>query len=165
MFKTAVISGLLCSLLAGTGVYLFEDARWSRREALRTAQIQSENAQAISALRAREIAAQGRVDALARQYTQQQQEYSRENSNLLARVRSAEYRLRLPAAVYPAAPAGAPAPASGADAAVSYELSSGATQALFRIAERADSCAITLNALQDYVRGLLLENPNGSLVE
>lgn len=157
-YKALAGLALVGLVLAGTyrAGYSRATEKYTLAEAIRTAQVEREHSQAILTLRAKENAAQARADASVSLYAAQKEKYTNENAALLSRVRSAEYRLRLSASpVQGCAPTGASEAVPGTDAAGACELSAGATQSLFVIAERADACALKLNALQDYVRGLM----------
>ena len=151
MFKTAVISSLLCSALAASGMYIFQDARWARKEALRTAQEATRAAQATLVAREKEQALAAAVKAVAERYTIQKEQLDAKSVELERALRSNRVRLTAPGVCTPPSAASSP---SGVDASSTCELSAGTSADLATLAGAADSVALKLNALQDYVRGL-----------
>lgn len=162
MFKAMLVSCLCGALLAGSGAWYLQDLRWTRKGALYRASAASELAQATSTARDRENGLQARVDALASLYDKQKEKTNAENAAVLSALRSSRVRLSAPAVSCTPAPTSA---TPGADAPGTCELHAGTSEALAALTGRADSLALKLNALQDYVRGLNCGAQHGTFSE
>lgn len=162
MFRTITVSALLgLSVGAGSAWYV-QGLRWDRSEATRTAQEATRAAQATLVARQTEQAHQAAVKALGERFTIQKEQLDAKSLELERALRSNRMRLTAPGVCTSSPVAASP---GGADAPGSCELQAGTSADLAALAGRADSVALKLNALQDYVRGLSCGEPDGTLSE
>lgn len=147
--------------LGASGAWYIQDLRWTRTEALYKAAAASALEQAISTARGSERSLQARADASARLYEKLKEKTDRESADLQRRI-SNGVRLTAPGTCTASA---APSPTPEPDAPGTCELSAGTSADLAALAGRADSCAIRLNSLQEYVRGLFEGAQDGTIPE
>lgn len=162
MQKAILIAALLGVLAGAASGWYLQDLRWTRKEALYRASAASELTQATSTARATEQGLQARVDALASLYDKQKEKTNAENAAVLSALRSSRVRLSAPAVSCTPAP---PSATPGTDASGTCELHAGTSEALAALTGRADSLALKLNALQEYIRGLNCGAPHGTFSE